>query len=315
MSILRRAATVAGVAGLAAGGVVGALAVLSRRIEATAPPQGRFIDIDGNSIHYLDQGSGPVLVLVHGLGGNAHNFTYALADLLAERFRVITLDRPGSGYSTRIADADADLRVQADLLTRLVDALALDRPVLVGHSLGGALVLAAALDNPGRYRGLALITPLVMPQEAPPEALKGLAIVSPLLRRLVAWSVALPLSILKRDEVLAGLFSPDPVPADFGDRGGGLLGARPASFYHASTDLAALPAALPGLAGRYASLDLPIAVIVGTGDNILDPKAHGEALEAAAPDVTVTRVEGGHMLPLTQPQRVADWLIEFADKL
>lgn len=315
MSILRRVSIVAGLAGLAAGGVVGTLSILSRRIEAAAPPQGRFIDIDGNSIHYLDQGSGPAVVLVHGLGGNGRNFTYALADLLAKRFRVLTLDRPGSGYSTRVADADADLRVQADLLTRLLDALAVDKPILVGHSLGGALVLAAALDNPGRYRGLALITPLVMPQDEPPEALKALAIRSPLLRRLVAWSIALPLSIARRDAVLAGLFSPDAVPGDFPIAGGGALGARPVSFYHASTDLAALPDALPGLAARYPSLDVPVAVIVGTGDTILDPRRHGEALEGVAPDVRITRVEGGHMIPLAQPRVVADWLTAFADSL
>ena len=75
----------------------------ARQVEKRVPPRGRFVDVDGARIHYLDEGSGPVLLLVHGLAGQMHNFTHSLFDRLTREHRVVVLDRPGSGYSTRPA--------------------------------------------------------------------------------------------------------------------------------------------------------------------------------------------------------------------
>src|SRR5262249_42144164 len=68
--------------------------------EKKLPPRGRFVDVDGARIHYLDEGNGPTLLLVHGLGGQMHNFTHSLLGKLRQDFRIVILDRPGSGYST-----------------------------------------------------------------------------------------------------------------------------------------------------------------------------------------------------------------------
>src|SRR6267378_7727761 len=83
------------------GGLVIFTAVTARRVEAALPPRGRFIEIAGARIHYLDNGSGPTIVILHGLGGQMGNFTYALLERLTGEFRLILMDRPGSGYSTR----------------------------------------------------------------------------------------------------------------------------------------------------------------------------------------------------------------------
>ena len=63
---------------------------------------GSFIDIDGSRIHYLDQGSGPTILCIHGLAGQMRHFTYALLDKLKSDYRLVIVDRPGSGYSTRL---------------------------------------------------------------------------------------------------------------------------------------------------------------------------------------------------------------------
>src|SRR6516164_11013286 len=124
-------------------GLVWFTASTARRVEATLPPRGRFIDIDGQRIHYVDKGgTGPTVVLIHGLGGNLLNFSYAIADRLTGDFRVILVDRPGSGYSTRPANASATITAQAATLAELFRRLRLKRPLLVGHSLGGAICLA-----------------------------------------------------------------------------------------------------------------------------------------------------------------------------
>src|SRR5579863_10522110 len=82
-------------------GLVGFAAYTARRVEIAEPPLGRFLELDGERIHYVDEGAGPPLLLIHGLGGQLRNFTYALVGRLANEFRVIAVDRPGSGYSTR----------------------------------------------------------------------------------------------------------------------------------------------------------------------------------------------------------------------
>src|SRR5215468_6496943 len=74
----------------------------AKKVEAMLPPRGQFMDIDGQRIHYTDSGgSKPAIVLIHGLGGNLLHFSYGIADKLAADYRVITVDRPGSGYSVR----------------------------------------------------------------------------------------------------------------------------------------------------------------------------------------------------------------------
>src|SRR5262245_45143909 len=91
-------------------GLVWFTASTSRKVEAALPPRGGFMEIDGERIHYVDTGgTGPAVIMIHGLGGNLLHFDYALAGRLAPEFRLILVDRPGSGYSSRTAGADAPL--------------------------------------------------------------------------------------------------------------------------------------------------------------------------------------------------------------
>src|SRR5215469_12853308 len=108
----------------------------ARRVEKALPPRGEFLQLTGARIHYLERGSGQAIVMVHGLGGQSGNFTYGLVDQLAREYRVIVVDRPGSGYSTRESDDSAQLRMQATFVADFIRKLGLDRPLVVGHSLG-----------------------------------------------------------------------------------------------------------------------------------------------------------------------------------
>jgi pimeloyl-ACP methyl ester carboxylesterase len=299
-------------------GALGALVIFTartaRRVDAALPPLGRFVEVGGARIHYLERGSGPALLLIHGLGGNMRTFTHSVLERLSGEFRVVVMERPGSGESTRAPRGGAHVRSQAETVSAFILALGLDRPVLVGHSLGGAVALAVALEHPEQVGGLALVAPLANVQETVPVVFKRLFINSRALRRLAAWTVATPSSILRRARVLDTLFGPDPIPRDYATVGGGLLGLRPKSFCAASEDLVVLKDELPEIVGRYPELQHPVGILYGKGDRVLDHRLHGVDVAAKINGAELELIEGGHMLPLTAPDLVAEFIRRVAKK-
>jgi pimeloyl-ACP methyl ester carboxylesterase len=290
------------------GGLVIFTAITARRVEAALPPRGKFIEIDGTRIHYLDKGSGPAIVVLHGLGGQMGNFTHSLLERLTGEFRVILMDRAGSGYSTRAPGASTRLSVQAATVAEFIRKLELHRPLLVGHSLGGAVALAVALDHPEVVRGLALVAPLTHVPEQVPAPFRALDIDSSILRWLIAWTIATPIGIRRGKAVLAAIFSPEPAPVDFPIRGGGILGLRPRSFCNTSLELTEVDTDLVTMEERYVSLRVPVRILYGTSDAVLDHRIHGQALKAKSPMVDLELVEGGHMLPVTAPDVTAKFI-------
>jgi pimeloyl-ACP methyl ester carboxylesterase len=280
----------------------------ARKVEAAVPPCGQFVEIDGQRLHYIDTGGpGPAVVLIHGLGGTLWHFTYALVGKLSGEFRIIAVDRPGSGYSTRPNDVSARLGVQADTLAKFMRKLGLKDPLLVGHSLGGALALAIALDHPDCAGAVALIAPLTQAQGGVPEPFQGLVIHSPLMRKIIAWTLAIPMSIQNAPKLLKVVFGPDAVPADFPMRGGGMLGLRPNSFYNTSSDAVSVIEDLPGMTSRYSELTVPLGMLFGRSDLVLDYRIHGETMKEQCPALDLVLMDGrGHMLPLTESDATAD---------
>ena len=294
-------------------GLVAFSLYVARRVDQALPPQGRFIDIGADRIHYVEYGNGPPIVFVHGLNGQLRNFAYLHMNALTQTHRVILIDRPGSGHSTRGAGSSASISAQARTVAMFIDAMGLDKPVLVGHSLGGAIALAVGLNHPDSVGRLALIAPLTHLVD-PIDAFAGLLIRSSLVRRIVSLTVATPFAIKGSRAILDIVFGPDPVPRDFALKGGGLLGLRPRSFYAASSDMMAVPDELPAMENRYASLRLPVDVLYGREDRILDWRSHGEALKQKLHGTSLRLVDGGHMLPVTAPSVTMEWLRTVADE-
>ncbi|MBX3568374.1 MAG: alpha/beta fold hydrolase [Rhizobiaceae bacterium] len=285
--------------------VTGYFVLATRRIAAEAerriPLAGRLVEIGGNSLHVVEAGQGRPILFLHGLGGQLHHFRHTLFDRLAGDFRLIAVDRPGSGYSTRAAGSSGRLTEQAKILAALIEELGLERPLIVGHSFGGAVALALGLDSPRKVAGLALISPLTHMRDSVPPEFRPLYIRSAWKRRILANTVAIPTALKYAPRTLDFVFGPQAAPKDYVVGGGGLLGLRPSHYEATVMDLVGIEADLGAMQARYAELDMPVGVLFGTADRVLRPEEHGQPLAGTVRDFELELLDGiGHM-----PQFVA----------
>ena len=298
---------------------VGSFVLKTRRIaawvEKEVPPAGKFIVVGGQRLHHVEAGKGPPILFVHGLGAQLHHFKGTIFDRLEDRYRLVALDRPGSGYSTRPMFADAGLFSQAAAIAAFIDSMGLEKPLVVGHSLGGAVALALAIAHPGKVGGLVLISPLSHYLGHVPSAFASLNVKSPLIRRFLSETFAVPTSLKFASQTLDFVFGPQPPPADYGVRGGGLNGLRPSHIYAAGADFVGMQADLAQVEARYGEIDMPVGVFFGTADRLLDPRLHGAALRDKIRGAEVEMVEGiGHMPQFIVPEQVVAFIDRIATR-
>jgi len=293
----------------------GALTMLqAARIEAAHPAAGRFVDVAGGRLHVLELGPGPPsgreaqlpVVMVHGASGNLNDLRLALGDRLARNRRVILIDRPGHGWSDRPGGgADASPARQAALIMEALDRMGVDRFVLLGHSLGGAVASALALAWPQRIAGLVLLAPVTHPWEGGIDWY-NVVLSTPIVGPLFAHTLAVPLSFLMLEGGVTAVFAPQPAPADYVRRAAIRLLLRPAQFIANAQDLAALKAFVAAQAPRYAEIGVPTIVLTGSLDGTVPPHIHARAFARAVPHARLITLTGvGHMPHHASTERVA----------
>ena len=135
--------------------------------EASYPPEGQLLNVDGFQVHAVVMGKGPDVVLIHGASGNTRDMTFSLAPRLAEHYRVIVFDRPGLGYTDPISETGATIIQQANLLETAAVQLGAINPIVVGHSYGGTVALSWAVYHPDNISGLVLIAAASNPWTTP----------------------------------------------------------------------------------------------------------------------------------------------------
>ena len=169
-----------------------------RRIEQAHPPAGRFVEVSGGRIHLVELGPANAVpvVLLHGASGNLEDMRLALGDKLAERHRVILVDRPGHGWSSRLGgSADASPARQAALIHDALQRIGIRRAVIVGHSWSGALATAYALAYPDAVSGLLLLAPVTHPWKGGVGWYNPI-LTTPIVGPLFARTMALPIGKL-----------------------------------------------------------------------------------------------------------------------
>ena len=272
---------------------------LAKRAERRNRPIGRFLDVDGTRLHYLERGKGDPLILLHGNGSMIEDFeSSGLIDMAAKKYRVIVFDRPGYGHSERPRGTIWTPEAQADLLRRALEQIGVSRATVLGHSWGASVAIALALKYPGVVSGLILASGYYYP------SVRGDVIVLsqpaiPVIGDIIRYTVAPLASRLLWPLVMRKLFGPAPVPKKF-ERFPKEMALRPSQLRaSAAESFLMIPDAI-AFQGRYADLRMPVVIIAGQQDRLVDIERQSSRLHRQISQSAFRRVRGsGHMVHQT----------------
>lgn len=271
------------------------------RAEASFPAEGQILDVDGVPVHAEVFGEGPDLILIHGASGNTRDFTFSLVEALQERYRVIVFDRPGLGWSGRPEGyggiwnrAGESPQLQAQLLRKAADQLGVERPLVLGHSYGGAVAMSWALDNPDTA-GIIMVAAVSHPWpgdlnwQYPVNASPvGSALLVPLITAFTPGYVV--------DSVIATLFEPQTTAEGYVDHVGIGLTLRRKSQRANARQVNSLRPHVVEMSADYPQLTLPIEIVHGDADTIVPLQVHSVPLSERVESAHLTVLEGiGHM--------------------
>ncbi|QIE29623.1 alpha/beta fold hydrolase [Caballeronia sp. SBC2] len=286
----------------------------ARKAERENPPVGRFVEVDGVRLHYIEKGQGAAVVLLHGNTVYLQDFIGSgLFDRLAENHRVIAFDRPGFGYSERPRNRVWTAQAQAVLLKKALAKIDVERPVLVGHSWGTLVALGMAVDAPSFVRGLVLVSGYYYPTARLDVALTAPAAV-PLVGDVLRYTVS-PLTgrlLLKR--TVKAMFAPAPMPENFFDVMPREMMLRPIQIRAEAEDAAFMIPAAAHFRHHYSKFSMPVSIFAGAGDLVVDVEAHSARLHREISHSTLTVSPGaGHMVHYTLADEIVDAIDSMSD--
>ena len=240
-------------------------------------PQARskFVTVDEARLHFVIKGAGRPVVLIHGNPGSCQDWA-RLYGPLSSRYCGFAFDRPGHGHSDRPNHRPITVDVQAQMLHTALKALNVEQPILVGHSWGGALALAYALEFQDDVAGLVLLAPAAYESDDGVSfltKLPALPIVGDLINFL--FTPLFGASVVRED--LQKAFSPDPVPKHYLRH---VLSewTRPKKVKWYSVDDALLNSSLPKFTSRYSDIRVPVVIVTGDSDQIVPAKENAHRL-------------------------------------
>lgn len=269
-----------------------------RMAEQRYPPNGIFVDVGDQRVHMVIKGDhGPAVVLIHGASGSARDLTFDLAPELAKRYRVFVPDRPGFGYSDPLPEGHDTIEDQAKLLQQATKMAGAEKPIVLGHSYGGAVAIAWAVYLPGTLSGLVPVSapshswdtglPLLYQITSPPL---GQAIAVPLIS---AWT---PPAIIRSE--VEGVFAPQEMPIGYMRWFGPGMTLRVETMRVNARQRAELKPEIQQMIPHYPDLDLPVVSLHGTADTIVGEKIHAVPFTKEVPGAELVSLDGiGHMVP------------------
>jgi pimeloyl-ACP methyl ester carboxylesterase len=272
------------------------------------PAQGRVVEVAGARVHILDIGprdaAGPPVVMIHGASSNLEVMRQPLGDRLARNHRVILIDRPGHGWSTRELEGDSTPAIQGRMIEEALEKLDIGSAIFVVHSWSGALGARMALDYPGRVAGLVMLAPVAYPWTGGVGWYNKL-VTTRGLGPLLAYTITLPLGLLLAESGARGVFLPQVMPKNFVRATATPLLLRPREFLANARDLVTLKAAVAEQSPHYADIMVPTVVISGDVDKTVSTSIHSRPFANAVREENLIVLSGiGHMIPNVAPDLV-----------
>jgi pimeloyl-ACP methyl ester carboxylesterase len=278
-------------------------------LQRAYPAQGKPVAVAGAILNVVDIGprdaAGPPIVMIHGASSNLETMRQPLGDLLAAKHRVILIDRPGHGWSTRARNEDSTPAIQGRMIDEALGKLGVSSAIFVVHSWAGALGARMALDYPQRVAGLVMLAPVAYPWPGGVGHYNKI-ITTPVIGPLLAYTVTLPLGYFLAEPGARGVFLPQTMPDGFVQTSATPLLLRPREFLANARDLVTLKAAVAEQAPRYAEIKAPVVVISGDGaDKTVSTNIHSRPFASTVPNARLIVLPGvGHMVQNAAPERV-----------
>jgi pimeloyl-ACP methyl ester carboxylesterase len=285
---------------------------LAKKAEHDNPPAGRFMDVDGVRLHYVERGSGEPLVLLHGNGSMIQDFeSSGLVGLASKSYRVIVIDRPGFGHSSRPRNVVWTPDAQAQLIRRALERLDVSQAIVLGHSWGASVAVALALKFPDLVSGLVLASGYYYPNLRPDVvALSAPAV--PVLGDVMGHTLSPLISRLMWPFVIAKIFGPKSAPAKFGQFPKEMA-LRPSQIRAAAAESALMIPDAFHFKDKYAELRMPIVIIAGEDDRLIDIDKQSARLHSDVSQSALRRVaHNGHMIHQTATGEVMAAINEVA---
>ena len=254
-------------------------------------------------------------MLIHGNVVTAEDWALSgvLDQVAAKGHRVIAFDRPGYGYSDRPRDTAWTAAAQADLLRRACAHLGIDRPVVVGHSWGTLAALALALADPAAARGLVLLSGYYHPTIRA-DALMVAPATVPVLGDVLRHTVSPLLGAASLPLLVKGMFAPLPVPERFQQGFEQGMAVRPLQIRAEAEDAAGMARAAAAMRDHYGELRLPLQIMAGSDDQVVDVGRHSVRLHQQIPHSELQVIPGaGHMVHHAVPEQVTRMIATLAD--
>lgn len=260
--------------------------------------------VQGLDVAHATVGDGRPVVYIHGAVTTLEEGLVGLGETLGAGHRLICIDRPGHGFSGADATTGSAWR-QAALIRECINSLGVERPVFVGHSFGGAVALAYALQFPEAVAGVVALAPIAFPEPRLEQLIFGartLPIAGPWLGQM-----ARPLDSVLLPLMWEGMFLPQAMTPAFRDSFPFALASRREQLVADGQDAALMAAGLSRSAMSYWRCRVPVEVIQGDRDIVVNPLVHGRPLAALLPRGRFRSLPGlGHMAHHFVPEVVLD---------
>ncbi len=284
------------------GALLGAMALVVRRQASNAeqrhPAVGKFLNVDGVRLHYVERGTAEPLLLIHGNGTQIEDFeTSGLIDLAADTHRVVVFDRPGFGHSSRPRGTVWTPSAQAHLLHEALAQLGIERCVVLGHSWGAAVAVALALQHPTSVKSLVLVSGYYYPTDrfdAVLQVLQASPVIGDLLRYgRLGWS-----------SLMSMIFSPATISRSFSDAIKEMA-LRPSQLHSSAAESTLMIPNAIAMQSRYGELMMPVSIVVGADDRLIKAKSQSMRLHENIPGSALHVIPGiGHMVHHGAPAEV-----------